>query len=154
MIDTKDHRRRRLKRSDLLHCVSGHPGCTVAEAPAALADPASTAATNREPLHDLYRADWPDLGHAPGGKTPLAARRSPDDGDRPPAPSWSLPAPPAGVDVNVEDLPGEARQAPVGAAGHLLRRIRRNLAGERMTDIYAGRLLVAAAKTLGLEAVE
>ena len=75
MIDTNDLRRRRLKRSDRPHYVSGHPGCTVAEASAALPDPASTAVTNRELLHDLYRARWLDPGRATGGGTTLTARR-------------------------------------------------------------------------------
>ena len=46
------------------------------------------------------------------------------------------------------------RQAPAGAAEHLIGRIRRSLAGHRMTDICVGRMLLAAAKTLEPEAAE
>ena len=43
---------------------------------------------------------------------------------------------------------------PPAAAEHLIGRIRRSLAGHRMTDICVGRMLLAAAKTLKPEAAE
>ena len=46
------------------------------------------------------------------------------------------------------------RQAPADATEHVIGRIRRSLAGHRMTDICIGRMLVAAAKTLKPEAAE
>lgn len=46
------------------------------------------------------------------------------------------------------------RQAPAGAAEHPIGRIRRRLAGHRMTDICVGRMLLAAAKAPEPEAAE
>ena len=46
------------------------------------------------------------------------------------------------------------RQTPACTAEHLIGRIRRSLAGHRMTHIHAGQMLVATVKTLEPEAAE
>lgn len=142
-------RRRRPRKSDLLHFIAGHPGCTVAEADAAHTDrPRFFADLNIELIHELYLDGWLMLDSARSGETRLTARTTPVDRDLRPGPTWDLPAPSADVTAEVAHLVAEARTHAASPPDHILRRIAQRLRAGQMTNVYAGQVLVAAAETI------
>ena len=144
-------RYRRLRKRDLLNFVAGHPGCTIAEADAAHTDrPRFFADLNVELIHELYLDDWLALDTARSGQTRLTARTAPVDRDLRPAPAWDLPAPSAYVTAEVARLVAEARTRAASPPDHILRRVAQRLRAGRMTSVYAGQVLLAAAETVDL----
>ena len=142
-------RHRRLRKRDLLHFIAGHPGCTVAEADAALTDrPRFFTDLNVELIHELYLDGRLMLGSARNGETRLTARPTPVDRDLRPGPTWDLPAPSTDVTAEVARLVAEARTGAASPPDHILRRIAQRLRAGRMTSVYAGQVLVAAAETI------
>lgn len=144
-------RHRRLRKRDMFHFIAGHPGCTVAEADAAHNDhPRFFTDLNIELIHDLYLEGWLMLRSARSGETRLTARTAPVECDLRPGPTWDLPAPSADVTAEVARLVDEARQRAASPPDHVVRRIAQRLRAGRMTSVYAGQLLVAAAETIDL----
>ena len=144
-------RHRRLRKSDLLHFIAGHPGCTVAEADAALTDrPRFFTDLNVELIHELYLDGRLMLGSARSGETRLTARTTPVDRDLRPGPAWDLPAPSTDVTAEVARLVAEARTRAASPPAYILRRVAQRLRAGQMTSVYAGQVLVAAAETIDL----
>ena len=82
-------RHRRLRKSDLLHFIAGHPGDTVAEADAALTNrPRFFTDLNIELVHELYLGGWLMLDSASSAQTRLTATAAPVDRDLRPSPAW------------------------------------------------------------------
>ena len=144
-------RHRRLRKSDLLHLIAGHPGCTVAEADAAFTDrPGFFTDLNVELIHELYVDGRLMLGGARSGETRLTARAAPVERGLRPEPTWDLPAPSADVTAEVAHLVTEARTHAASVPDYVLRRVAQRLRAGRMTSVYAGQVLVAPAETIDL----
>ena len=88
------------------------------------------------------------LGSARNGETRLTARPTPVDRDLRPGPAWDLPAPSTDVTAEVARLVAEARTRAASPPDYILRRIAQRLRAGRMTSVYAGQVLVAAAETI------
>ena len=127
------------------------PGCTVAEADAAFTDrPRFFTDLNVELIHELYLDGRLMLDNARSGDTRLTARAAPVDRDLRPGPTWDLPAPSADVTAEVVRLVADARTRVASPPDHILRRVAQRLRAGRMTSVYAGQVLVAAAETIDL----
>ena len=121
-------RHRRLRKSDLLHFIAGHPGCTVAEADAAFTDrPRFFTDLNVGLIHELYLDGWLMLDNARSGETRLTARAAPVDRGLRPGPTWDLPAPSADVTAEVTRLVVEARTHAASVPDHILRSVAQRL---------------------------
>ena len=144
-------RHRRLRKSDLLDFIAGHPGCTVAEADAAFTDrPRFFTDLNVELIHELYLDGRLVLGSTRNGETCLTARAAPVDRGLRPGPTWDLPAPSTDVRLEVARLVAEAQTHAASVPDHILRRVAQRLRAGRMTSVHAGQVLVAAAETIDL----
>ena len=148
-----DHekRHRRLHKRDLLNFIARHPGCTIAEANAAHTDrPRFFADLNVELIHELYLDGRLILGSTRSGATRLTARAAPTGRSLLPGPTWDLPAPSTDVTAELARFVGEARMRAASPPDHILRRVAQRLRAGRMTSIYAGQVLVAAAERIDL----
>ncbi len=151
MNSDHEKRHRRLRKSDLLNFIGDHPGCTVAEANAAHRDRSRFFADlNVELIHELYLDGWLILGGTSSGETGLTARAVPTGRDLLPGPTWDLPAPSTDVTAELARLVAEARTHAASVPDHILRRVAQRLRVGRMTSVYAGQVLVAAAETIDL----
>ena len=143
-----DHekRHRRLRKTDLLNFIAGHPGCTVAEAHASHRDrPRFFVDLNVELIHELQLDGWIALDNARSGETRLTARTVPTGRGLHLGPTWDLPTPSADVTTELARLVAETRTHPASVPDHILRRVAQRLRAGRMTSVYAGQVLVAAA---------
>ena len=90
------------------------------------------------------------LDNSRSGETRLTARATPVDCGLRPGPTWDLPAPSADVTAEVTRLVVEARTHAASGPDHILRSVAQRLQAGRLTSVYAGQVLVAAAETIDL----